>query len=556
MGTMSERLHLVLAQLNQTVGDLSGNAENIVRARRAAPDADLLICPELCISGYPPEDLSLRPAYVAACEETLQALAKATGDEPGPWVVVGTPMAGEADGDPRPYNTAVLIGDGKVQGIARKVCLPNYGPFDEPRTFRPASDVDVIPFRGVKLGLMVCEDMWFPDVAGDLAKAGADILLVPHGSPFRRTVHDERLEQAKARTRETGLPLAFVNQCGGQDELIFDGGCFVVERGDVVASAPLFEEHSLRLDLVKSDDGWHTENGSVTDWPTEDALIYQALVTGTRDYIRKSGFKDVVLGLSGGIDSALVAAIAVDALGPEHVHCVRLPSRYTSEGSMVDAEACAKALGVRLDTVEIEPAVGAFDGMLEGIFDGRAPDVTEENLQSRIRGTALMAISNKLGSMMLTTGNKSEMACGYATLYGDMNGGFNPLKDVYKTRVFSLCRWRNAAKPDPVLGPDGVVIPEAIITKPPSAELREDQKDEDSLPPYDVLDDILHGLVEEELSVQGIAERGHDIALVRRVQTMLYRAEYKRKQSAPGPKVSRRYFGRDRRYPIVNRFKE
>ncbi len=556
MDTMVERLHFVLAQLNQTVGDLPGNAETILRARRAQPDADLLICPELCISGYPPEDLSLRPAYVAACEATLEELAKATGDEPGPWVIVGTPMASEDDGDPRPYNAAVLIGDGKVQGITRKVCLPNYGPFDEPRTFRPATDVDVIPFRGVNLGLMVCEDMWFPEVADGLHKAGADVLIVPHGSPFRRTVHEERMAQAKARTLETGLPLMFVNQCGGQDELIFDGGCFVADKGELVGASPLFEEHSLALELTKVDGAWRAGPTSLTAWPTEDALIYQALVTGTRDYIRKSGFKDVVLGLSGGIDSALVAAIAVDALGPEHVHCVRLPSRYTSEGSMVDAEACATALGVRLDTVEIEPAVGAFDGMLEGIFDGRAPDVTEENLQSRIRGTALMAISNKLGSMMLTTGNKSEMACGYATLYGDMNGGFNPLKDVYKTRVFSLCRWRNGAKPDPALGPDGAVIPEVIITKPPSAELREDQKDEDSLPPYDVLDDILHGLVEEELSVDAIAERGHDITLVRRVQTMLYRAEYKRKQSAPGPKVSRRYFGRDRRYPIVNRFKE
>ncbi|MEO1042474.1 MAG: NAD+ synthase [Pseudomonadota bacterium] len=553
---MDERLHLVLAQLNQTVGDLSGNLATVLETRRGHPKADLVICPELCISGYPPEDLSLRRSYVAACEAMVETLAKATGDEPGPWLVVGTPMAGEPGDDQRPYNTGVLIGDGKVQGIAKKVCLPNYGPFDEPRTFRPATEVNTIPFRGLKLGLMVCEDMWYPEVAADLHKAGADVLIVPHGSPFRRTVHEERLVQAKARTIETDLPLAFVNQCGGQDELIFDGGCFVMQKGEVVASSPLFVQHQLAVDLVKTDQGWRVEEGAKNDWPTEDELIYQALVTGTRDYIAKSGFKDVVIGLSGGVDSALVAAIAVDALGPEHVHCVRLPSRYTSEGSMVDAEACAKALGIRLDTVGIEPAVSAFDGMLDAVFDGRAPDVTEENLQSRIRGTALMAISNKLGSMMLTTGNKSEMACGYATLYGDMNGGFNPLKDVYKTRVFSLCRWRNTAKPAEALGPDGVVIPEVIINKPPSAELREDQKDEDSLPPYDVLDDILHGLIEEELSVAAIAERGHDIGLVRRVQTMLYRAEFKRKQSAPGPKVSRRYFGRDRRYPIINRFKE
>ncbi|MEM9839616.1 MAG: NAD+ synthase [Pseudomonadota bacterium] len=548
---MSGGLKIVLAQINPIVGDLAGNAEKIRQARVNAPDADLIVTPELSVSGYPPEDLVLRRSYQRACRETVDELAALTADG-GPALIIGAPWPEDGDEGRRPYNAALLLDGGKVAGVARKVCLPNYGPFDEPRTFREGPAPSVIECRGHKIGLMVCEDMWFPDVAGALKEQGAELLIVPHGSPFRTGVDEERFANARARHDETGLPVLFVNQCGGQDELVFDGGCFAFDQGTVIASAPLFEEALVEVSL---EDGRLTAApNALSEWPTDERRIYEALVVGTRDYVKKSGFSSVVIGLSGGIDSALVAAIAVDALGADNVHCVRLPSRYTSQASMDDAQACADALGTRLDTVAIEPAFEAMNMMLAPVFEGRPADVTEENLQSRIRGTAVMAISNKLGSMMLTTGNKSEMSVGYATLYGDMNGGYNPLKDVYKTQVFALSRWRNAQKPSFALGPDGEVIPEVIITKPPSAELREDQKDSDSLPPYDVLDEILYGLIEEDAGMAEMVRRGFDQALVHRVRRLLFIAEYKRRQSGPGPKVSTRYFGRDRRYPIVNRF--
>ncbi len=469
-------------------------------------------------------------------------------------MVVGCPWKDDPQAE-KPFNAALLLHGGEVAGLARKVHLPNYGPFDEPRTFQAAKSAQPVPFGDWKLGIMVCEDMWFPQVAQQLQEQGADLLIVPHGSPFRQGVKAQRQAHAEARSKETSRPVLFVNQVGGQDELVFDGGSFAWSGSEMEVSLPLFQGAAADVELVRDGDERTVSQGSKLTWPTDEALLYEGVVTGTRDYILKSGFKSVVLGLSGGIDSALVAAIATDALGPENVHCVRLPSRYTSDESMVDAEACAQALGVRLDTVAIEPGVEALDLMLAELFAGREPDVTEENIQSRLRGTALMAISNKFGSMMLTTGNKSEMAVGYATLYGDMNGGYNPLKDLYKTEVFAICRWRNQDKPDWALGPDGEVIPEAIITKPPSAELRPDQKDEDSLPPYDTLDAVLHGLIEEETSVEALVQKGFDRATVERVQALLYRAEFKRNQAAPGPKVSTRYFGRDRRYPIINRFR-
>ncbi|MCQ8185447.1 NAD+ synthase [Parvularcula maris] len=548
---MADILKLALVQLNQVVGDLEGNAERILKAQAEAGDADLLVTPELSLSGYPPEDLVLRTSYVAACRRRAEELAEAMRD--GPAVLVGCPWCDE-DGAAHPYNAVLLMDRGRIRGIARKVHLPDYGPFDEPRTFVSGPGPQPMELRGFKLGVMVCEDMWFPEVSRSLKEAGADVLIAPHGSPFRKGVKRERREHAENRAGETGLPLIFVNQVGGQDELIFDGGSFAVDGSHMASSLPLYRKGTDIVTLRRSEEKRSLEGGKRASWPEDEALVYGALLTGTRDYVRKSGFSQVVLGLSGGIDSALVAAIAVDALGAENVHCVRLPSRYTSESSMTDAEACAKALGVRMDTIPIEPGVEALSGMLSEVFAARPPDLTEENLQSRLRGTALMAISNKLGSMMLTTGNKSEMAVGYATLYGDMNGGYNPLKDVYKVEVFALARWRNQAKPSWALGPDGVVVPESVLTKPPSAELRDDQTDQDSLPPYDVLDAILRGLIEEEAGVTEIAARGFDEALVKRVQTMLFRAEYKRRQSAPGPKVSVRYFGRDRRYPIVNRF--
>lgn len=548
---MSGPLNIVLAQINPVVGDLDGNREKILRARAAAEGADLVVTPELSISGYPPEDLVLRHSYQRACLAAVEELAAATADG-GPGLIVGTPWTDEDHPGQRPYNAAVLLDGGAIGAVVRKVCLPNYGPFDEPRTFREGPAPSVTLFRGRRLGVMVCEDMWFPEVALALKEQGAELLVVPHGSPFRAGVEHERLGNAGARHRDTGLPLLFVNQCGGQDELVFDGGCFAFDRGDVVAAAPMFEEASV---CVSFDEGRvMSREETLPRWPEGEQRIYEALVVGTRDYILKSGFTSAVIGLSGGIDSALVAAIATDALGPDHVHCVRLPSRYTSQASMDDAAACAAALGVRLDTVDIEPAFDAMNAMLAPVFEGRGPDVTEENLQSRIRGTAVMAISNKLGSMMLTTGNKSEMSVGYATLYGDMNGGYNPLKDVYKIEVFALSRWRNSEKPRFALGPQGEVVPDEIIKKPPSAELRKGQKDSDSLPPYDVLDKILFGLTEEDAGTREMIRRGYDEALVRRVRRLLFTAEYKRRQSGPGPKVSTRYFGRDRRYPIVNRF--
>lgn len=546
-------LRIAVAQLNPTVGAIRANTDLVRRAHDEAKSrgADLLVCPELIVSGYPPEDLILRPAYAEACRQAALSLAALTKDGPG--LIIGTPWP-SAGHDPRPYNAALLLDGGEVKAVRYKSALPNYGVFDEPRTFRPGPLPDVTEFRGYKLGLMTCEDMWLPQAAERLGGQGAQILIVPHGSPFRQTVHAERTFQAEARTRETGLPVLFVNQWGGQDELVFDGASFAMTPEGAGYRAPLFE---AALDLTE----WEGEAGPLrladapaADWAEDDPLVWQALVLGTRDYVRKSGFSSVILGLSGGIDSAIVAAIAADALGPANVRCVMLPSRYTSDHSLEDAAACAEAIGCPYDTITIGPAVAAYTDMLADSFAGYAPDVTEENLQSRVRGTTLMALSNKFGALLLTTGNKSEMAVGYATLYGDMNGAYNPIKDVYKTRVFELARWRNKGAVPGGLGPSGEVIPERIITKPPSAELAEDQKDTDSLPPYGHLDEMLHGLVEEELSVDAIAARGHDRAEVARIQRLLYLSEYKRRQAPPGPKVTSKNFGRDRRYPIVNRW--
>ena len=548
-------LTIAAAQLNPTVGDVDGNLR-LVRdayAEAALAGADLVVCPELIVSGYPPEDLVLRPAYAEACRQG--ALGLAAGTEGGPGLIVGCPWP-SAGGDPRPYNAALLLADGKVSAVRTKSALPGYGVFDEPRTFRPGPLPEPCGFRGHRLGLMSCEDLWLPQASENLAGLGAEVLIAPHGSPFRQTVHAERAFQAEARCRETGLPVLFVNQWGGQDELVFDGASFAVTPEGTGYRAPLFER---AVDLTRweaGEGGLRLAEAPMAEWAEDEALVWQALVTGTRDYVRKSGFSSVVLGLSGGIDSAVVAAIAADALGPGNVRCVMLPSRYTSDHSLEDAAACAEALGCPLGTIGIEPAVEAFAGMLAPSFEGHAPDVTEENLQSRVRGTTLMALSNKLGALLLTTGNKSEMAVGYATLYGDMNGAYNPIKDVYKTRVFALARWRNGASMPGGLGPAGEVIPERIIAKPPSAELAEDQRDTDSLPGYPALDAMLHGLVEEELSVDAVAARGHDRAEVARIQRLLYLSEYKRRQAPPGPKVTSRNFGRDRRYPVVNRWRE
>jgi NAD+ synthase len=562
---------LSLAQINPTVGDIKGNTALVraARATAAADGADLVAFPELVLTGYPPEDLVLRPSLLGAVEDALDALKADTADG-GPALLVTAPS--RADGMVR--NAVFLLADGVVQAVRTKHELPNYGVFDEKRVFTAGPLPEPIAFKGLKLGVPICEDIWFPAVSRALA--GSDILIVPNGSPFELGKVGQRLELARERATETGLPVVYLNQIGGQDELVFDGGSFVVDgAGKLVAALPAWREAVKPLDFRRGDTalapiasdelppalltGRMTEpfaNGSTAPTEADLAEIYEAMVLGLRDYVRKNRFPGVVLGMSGGIDSALSAAVAVDALGAENVHLVRLPSRYTSEASQDDAAECAALLGAEIVTLPIADGVSALETTLAPLFAGRAPDTTEENLQARARGILLMALSNKFGWMVLTTGNKSEMSVGYATLYGDMCGGYSVLKDVYKTTVFALSAWRNRARPYGASGPEGLVIPEAIIVKPPTAELRPNQTDQDSLPPYDVLDAILLGLVEREEPAARIADHGFPLALVKRVQHMLYIAEYKRRQAPPGVKISRRNLSRDRRYPITNAFRD
>jgi len=555
---MTDRLDIALAQINPTLGDLKANAERIRAARRAAAaeGADLVLTTELSISGYPPEDLVLKPAFVAACRAAVEALAGDTADG-GPGLIVGAPWRAEgvdADAKARPFNAAILLDGGEVRTWRAKYDLPNYGVFDEKRVFQAGPLPGPINFRGVRLGVMVCEDMWTADVAECLEESGAEILLVPNGSPYDSDKLDERLQLALARVTETGLPLAYVNQVGGQDELVFDGGSFVVNADcGLAAQLPMFEEGLVVTSWARGDDdGWRCAD-ALQVAPDEGAeAIYRALVLGLRDYVEKNGFPGVVLGLSGGIDSALSAAVAADALGAARVRALMMPSPYTSRDSLEDAAESAALLGIALDQVGIEPAMAAFEAMLKPLFDGLPPDTTEENVQARARGLTLMAVSNKLGHMVLSTGNKSEMSVGYATLYGDMCGGFNVLKDVYKTTVYALSRWRNQAHPKGALGPAGRVVPERVLTKAPTAELRPNQSDQDSLPPYEVLDGILEGLIERDLGVAEIAALGYEATTVKRVWRMLENAEYKRRQAPPGVKITARAFGRDRRYPITN----
>ncbi|HTH17079.1 MAG TPA: NAD+ synthase [Magnetospirillum sp.] len=548
---MSDALSIALAQINPVVGDIAGNVARIraARAEAARDGAQLVVFPELTVSGYPPEDLVLKGAFLDAVEQAVEDLAKDTADE-GPAMLVGAPW--RVDGLPR--NAVLMLDHGRITATRLKHHLPNYGVFDEARVFVAGPLPGPIQFRGVRLGVMVCEDMWYADVAECLAETGAEILVVPNGSPFELDKVDVRLNRAVSRITETGLPLLYVNQLGGQDELVFDGASFALDaKGKLLVRLPAWTSQVVTTTWSKGEHGWTTQ-GPIAPEPSRDENIYQAMMLGLRDYVTKNGFPGVVLGLSGGIDSALAAAVAADALGADKVWCVMMPSPYTSTESLEDAAGVANLLGCRLDTVNIGPAMAAFDAMLTPLFAGRAPDITEENVQSRSRGLTLMGISNKFGPMVLSTGNKSEMSTGYATLYGDMCGGYAVLKDVYKTAVFAVCRWRNAHKPTGALGPNGAVMPERVITKPPSAELKPDQKDQDTLPPYDVLDGILHCLIEGELSVDDTVAKGYDEATVRRVWRMLDRAEYKRRQAPPGVKITGRSFGRDRRYPITNGF--
>jgi NAD+ synthase len=551
--TTPSRLRIALAQLNPTVGDLGGNVAKLkaARERARAEGADLIVFPELFITGYPPEDLVLKPAFQRAARAAVEKLAAELG--PGPAVLTGTiwPEAGKI------YNAVVLLDQGAVQALRFKVDLPNYGVFDEKRVFDAGPLPGPVGFKGVRLGVPICEDIWKDEVTECLAECGAEILIVPNGSPFDWKKPDARVNVTVARVTETGLPLVYVNQVGGQDELVFDGASFVLNADrNLAAQLPAWEEAVAITEWTRGEAGWRCERGTIAKIEDGDGAAYHACVLGVRDYVEKNGFPGVLLGLSGGVDSALVAAIAVDALGPQRVHAVMMPYRFTSNESISDATACAHALGIRLDTVPIGGPVAGFETALAKMFEGRAADTTEENIQSRARGVILMAISNKFGAMVLTTGNKSEMSVGYATLYGDMNGGFNPVKDLYKLEVYRLARWRNANVPKGGKGPSGVVIPENIITRAPTAELRENQKDEDSLPPYKVLDDILACLVEQEMPIADIVARGHGLETVKKIERLLYLAEYKRRQAPPGVKISSRNFGRDRRYPVTNKFRE
>ncbi|PYF10707.1 NH(3)-dependent NAD(+) synthetase [Rhodobacter viridis] len=550
---MTESFRITLAQLNPTVGALAANAEKALAAWQAgrAAGADLVALPEMFLTGYQTQDLVLKPAFLRDAMAAMQALAAQVTD--GPALGIGGPLVDETGS----YNAWWVLKDGQVITRALKHHLPHDDVFDEMRLFDQGPVSDPLQLGPVRLGMPVCEDAWHPDVSGALAKAGAEVLMVPNGSPYRRAKIDLRLEVTRARVAETGLPLVYLNMVGGQDDQLFDGASFVLNPdGTVAVQLPAFEEAVVHLDLEKTAAGWRAVPGEIVAQPGDIEQDYRAMVLGLHDYLRKSGFSKVVLGLSGGIDSALVAVIAADALGAENVHCVMLPSRYTSQGSLDDAADLARRVGARLDTVEIEGPRAAVEGALAHVLAGTAPDVTEENIQSRLRGVILMAISNKFGAMLLTTGNKSEVAVGYCTIYGDMAGGYNPLKDLYKTRVFETCRWRNATHRPWMKAPAGEIIPVAIIDKPPSAELRENQKDQDSLPPYEVLDAILERLVEGDQSVDQIVAAGFDRATVKRIEHLLYISEWKRFQSAPGPRLTTRAFWLDRRYPMVNRWRD
>ena len=549
---MSKKLNITIAQLNPIVGDVWGNLKLALDALAQAREdgSDLLVFSELFLLGYPPEDLVLKPRVTEACHKALEELSEAL-IENDPAVLIGAPYREQS----QVWNSAFLIQSGRPWQRFDKHELPDYGVFDDSRVFA-AGHLESVCFelRGVRIGVAICEDIWFDAVPDKIKSENADLLLALNASPWRRTIHRER-RTAFSAWETTDLPYIFINQFGAQDELIFDGASYTWTAD--ARHSWLFPDFQAGVRTF----GFDAENkrfdcdseAGPSEGPKAD---YQAAVLALGDYVRKNRFSGVLLGLSGGIDSALTAAIAVDALGPDKVWCVMLPSKYTSSDSLEDAEACARALGVRYDTVSIKEGVDATSLMLGDLFSETNPDTTEENTQSRLRGLVLMALSNKFGSMVVTTGNKSEMAVGYATLYGDMCGGYNPLKDFYKTEVFQISEWRNECDASEFLGPAGEVIPKRIITKPPSAELREDQKDEDSLPPYEVLDDILRCLVDYEQSVDFCVQRGHPVELVKRIEHLLYISEYKRRQSAPGPKIGPRNFGRDRRYPITSRWRD
>ncbi|KEC56922.1 NAD+ synthase [Bartonella rochalimae] len=551
---IKDDLRIVIAQLNPIIGDIKGNFSLAKMAYQKAyeQNADLVLLTELFISAYPPEDLVLKSSFTKACEDAVRKLAQLTKEGPG--IIIGVPLKR----DNSLYNGIMLLDDGQVITERFKCDLPNYCEFDEKRVFSSGPRPEPIVYRGITLGVVICEDIWNdPSICAELSHKGAEIILVSNGSPYYRNKMQKRLEIVRAQAIQSCVPIIYANQVGGQDELVFDGGSFALdEHGQIVFQMKHFESQIALSHWQRKSIRWQCISGPNEELLDGIAADYHACVLGLKDYVNKNRFKDVLLGFSGGIDSALCAAIAVDALGAERVHAVMMPYYYTSQESLKDAKDCAHLLGCRYEIIPIFKLVESFLSIMAPIFSGLKADVTEENLQSRVRGSILMALSNKFDSMVITTGNKSEMAVGYATLYGDMNGGFNPIKDIYKTQVYKLAEWRNKNYLQNLLGPKGIVIPSNITTKAPSAELRDNQKDEDSLPPYPVLDDILQFLVEDDMSVCDILKRGHSRQTVEKVEHLLYLAEYKRRQSAPGVKISYKNFGRDRRYPITNYFRD
>ncbi len=550
---MTDQFRITIAQLNPTVGDLQGNAAKAKQAwlQGAQQGSDFVTLPEMFITGYNTQDLVMKPAFQNDAMAAVRALAKDCADGPalgigGPWVEDGTL-----------FNAYFILNGGDIQAIVKKHHLPNETVFDEVRIFEPGQVSGPYVINGVRIGSPICEDAWHQDVVETLEETGAEFLFIPNGSPYYRGKLDVRLNLMVSRVVESGLPLIYLNLTGGQDDQIFDGCSFALNPGgELAAMLPMFEESITQLTLNRTDQGWRIADTVKSKVPDQLESDYFAMTIALRDYCAKSGFGKVLLGLSGGVDSALVATIAADALGAENVRCIMLPSEYTSDESLADARDMAENLGCRYDYLPIAQGRAAITHTLAPLFEGTDPDLTEENIQSRLRGLLLMAVSNKFGEMLLTTGNKSEVAVGYATIYGDMAGGYNPIKDLYKTRVFDVCRWRNQEHRDWMQGPKGAVIPINIIEKPPSAELRPDQKDSDSLPDYYVLDGILTILVDQDGSIEDCVSAGFPKEDALRVQHLLYISEYKRFQSAPGARLSPKAFWLDRRYPIVNRWRD
>ena len=550
---MADRFRITLAQLNPTVGDIDGNAAKArdAWAKGREAGADLVALPEMFIAGYNAQDLVMKPAFHMAAFQAVQQLAKDCAD--GPALAIGGPYA---EGT-QLFNAYFILKGGQIASTQLKHHLPNETVFDEVRIFDAGPLGGPYSVGNTRVGSPICEDAWHEDVAETLEETGAEFLLVPNGSPYYRGKFETRLNHMVARVIETGLPVIYLNMVGGQDDQIFDGASFALNPGGELAQLlPAFEEVVTQLDLERGPEGWRVVEGDKAHLPDDWEQDYHAMVLSLRDYMAKTGFKKVLLGLSGGIDSAIVATIAVDALGAENVRCVMLPSEYTSPESLEDAEAVAKALGCQYDYVPISGPRAAVTETLAPLFGNAEPGLAEENIQSRLRGLLLMALSNKFGEMLLTTGNKSEVAVGYATIYGDMAGGYNPIKDLYKTRVFETCRWRNETHRDWMMGPSGTVIPDRVITKPPSAELREDQKDSDSLPDYPILDGILEILIDADGSIEDCVAAGYSREDAKRVEHLIYISEYKRFQSAPGARLTKRAFWLDRRYPIVNRWRD